>query len=109
MKKGDILVFISIALLSLGLFCVSLFGSSEGKKVSVSVNNKHYESYSLDEDGVYKIKTEKGVNILVIKGGKAYFKDSNCPDKTCEKMGKIEKAGESIVCLPHKVIAEVEE
>ncbi len=108
MKKGDILVFISIALLSVGLFCVSLFGSS-GKKVSVSVNNEHYKSYSLNEDGEYKIKTEKGVNILVIKGGKAHFKNSDCPDKTCEKMGKIEKNGESIVCLPNKVIAEVEE
>lgn len=108
MKKGDIIVFASIIILSVLLFSFSFFGD-DGKQVAVTVDNKPYRAYSLDKNGEYEIKTENGKNTLVISDGAAYFKDSDCPDKTCQRMGKISKAGETIVCLPHKVVAEVEE
>ena len=35
------------------------------------------------------------------------MKDADCPDRLCVKQGSISKNGESIVCLPHKVIVTV--
>ncbi len=108
MKKGDYIVFAAIVLLSGVLLAVSLSGKS-GKSIEISCDNKHYKSYPLNKNGEYKIKTQGGENTLIIEDGHACFKNSDCPDKTCEKMGKISKAGDSIVCLPHRVVAEVED
>jgi hypothetical protein len=36
------------------------------------------------------------------------MKDADCPDKLCEKTGKISKNGETIVCLPHRVVVEIQ-
>ena len=35
------------------------------------------------------------------------MKDANCPDKICEGHQKISYKGETIVCLPHKVVIEI--
>ena len=34
--------------------------------------------------------------------------DANCPDKLCVKQKSISKNNENIICLPNKVIVEVE-
>lgn len=106
LKKTDFIIFAVIIALSAALFVVS-FGKSGGKVV-VKTDNKIYGSYNLNKNQTVKIATNSGENTLVIKNGEAYFINSNCPDKTCQKMGKIKLAGETIVCLPHKVVAEVQ-
>ena len=35
------------------------------------------------------------------------MEDADCPDRLCVKQGRIKKVGESIVCLPHKVVIEI--
>lgn len=106
-KKGDFFVFGIIIFVSVVLI-FNLFGFS-GKLVAVTVEGEKYGEYPLSTDSQILIKTEWGTNTLVIKDGEAYFIDSDCPDKTCQKMSKISRKGQSIVCLPHKVIAEVKE
>lgn len=49
-----------------------------------------------------------GSNTVVIENGTVYMKDADCPDKLCEKTGKIGKNGETIVCLPHRVVVEIQ-
>ena len=39
--------------------------------------------------------------------GKPVWKKQNCPDKICVNHAAISKKGETIVCLPHKVVVEV--
>ncbi len=106
-KKGDFVVFGIIIAVSLVLL-FTLFGS-EGKYVAVTLEGETYGEYSLRTDSETLIKTQGGTNTLVIKDGEAKFMHSDCPDKTCEKTGKISHKGETIVCLPHKIIAEVRE
>jgi hypothetical protein len=35
------------------------------------------------------------------------MKNSNCPDKICDGHSKVSYKGETIVCLPHKVVIEI--
>ena len=46
-------------------------------------------------------------NIIIIKDGKASMAKADCPDKICVNHAAISKKGETIVCLPHKVVVEV--
>lgn len=107
LKKWDFVVFGIIITLAIFLF-IAFFGKG-GNSVTVTVKGEIYGEYPLNLDNTIKIETEFGVNTLVIEKGEAYFKDSDCPDKTCQKSGKIHTEGGTIVCLPHKVIAEVRE
>lgn len=42
-----------------------------------------------------------------VENGKVWVTDSDCPDKICEHTGAIERAGESIVCLPNGIVISV--
>ena len=104
-KKGDIAVIAIITAAAI-ILALTVFKSG-GKYVTVTMGGKEYGKYSLQENQTVKIRSELGQNQLVIKNGKAYFTHSDCPDKTCQKQGEICDEGETIVCLPHKVVAEV--
>ncbi|MDO4556602.1 MAG: NusG domain II-containing protein [Lachnospiraceae bacterium] len=73
----------------------------------VYVDTEEYASYDLSEDGEYSIETERGTNVLVIKDGEANMTEADCPDKLCVQQKAISKNGETIVCLPHKVVVEI--
>ena len=43
-------------------------------------------------------------NRLVIKDGKASVESATCPDGICASHNPIHRKGESIVCLPNRVV-----
>ncbi len=104
-------IFIAALLLivsALGL-CFYLF-RGEGNTVVVTVDKKEFGRYPLSEDTIVEIHTGKGgeeLNRLVIKDGKAYVETATCPDGICAGHKPISREGESIVCLPHKVVITI--
>lgn len=97
----DIIVIAAILLASLALLLVMTLTKEEGSVVIVEIDGATVATYSLDRDGEYSLNG--GTNVLVIENGKAYLNYSNCPDHTCEKTGKIQYVGQTIICLPNKV------
>ena len=73
--------------------------------VLVKKNGQRISKHSLSEDNEYILNG--GSNILVVKNGKAYMKEANCPDKLCIHQSKISRTGERIVCLPNRLMAYV--
>ncbi len=108
--RNDV-IFIVVLLLvvtTLGL-CFYLF-RGEGDMVVVTVDGKEFGRYSLAEDVTVEIRTGaqgEELNLLVIKGGQAYVETATCPDGICAGHKPIKRDGESIVCLPHKVVITV--
>ena len=107
-SKNDLILIILLVLASaVMLIGISLF-SKKGAKVVVSVDGKELASFPLSEDTVYNISGyHGGENILEIKDGKAHLTNASCPDKLCVNMGYISKTGQSIICLPNKVVIEI--
>ena len=97
----DIIVIAAILLASLALLLVMTLTKEEGSVVVVEIDGATVATYSLEENGEYSLNG--GTNVLVIENGKAYLNYSNCPDHTCERTGKIQYVGQSIICLPNKV------
>ena len=80
----------------------------EGSTVTATVDGVTYGTYSLSVDTVVDIQTGDGqLNRLVIQDGKAYVETATCPDGICASHRSISRRGESIVCLPHKVVITV--
>lgn len=109
-KLRNDLVLVGIILV-LVLICFIIFKLSlkDGEYVNISVNGKYEYSLSLNSDLEKKITTELGENVVVIKNGRVTVKSADCPDKICVEHRAISKAGETIVCLPHKVVVEITE
>ncbi|MBQ8730790.1 MAG: NusG domain II-containing protein [Lachnospiraceae bacterium] len=61
----------------------------------------------LDKDQELEIRTEYGYNKIVISDGKVYVSEADCDNHTCIKQGKIHMTEQSIVCLPHKLIINI--
>jgi hypothetical protein len=75
----------------------------------VSVDGETLAAFPISRDTVYEIPLEEGHTTLTIKDGKAYVSFADCPDKVCASHRPIEYNGESIICLPHKVVISIEE
>lgn len=107
-KRRNDVIFIAVlvtAVLLLGAGMYFLRG--EGNTVTVTVDGAPYGTYPLSEDTVVEIATDYGYNRLVIRDGKAAMEAADCPDGICADHRPISRVGESIVCLPHKVVATV--
>ncbi len=110
--KNDIILAVSILGLSAVCFAIFLLTMKNGKYVSVSVDGREVFKESINATIEKTITTGADgaeENVLVISDGKAYVKSATCPDKICVGHRKISKTGESIVCLPHKVVVSITE
>ncbi|MBR2190861.1 MAG: NusG domain II-containing protein [Eubacterium sp.] len=72
------------------------------------MNEKLTKTFDLTKDREYFIDTKIGYNLLIIKNERARILDADCPNKICVDKGYISKNGESIICLPHKVVVTIE-
>ncbi len=107
--KNDILLVIIILLLAAIVFAIFKFNLKNGAFVKVSIDGKAAYTYNLNQDIEVPIITGNNKNVLIIKDSKAYIETATCPDKICVAHRKISKNGETIVCLPHRVVVEITE
>ncbi len=107
-RKHDLILIGFIFILFLLILLVVRFTKRDGSMVTVSIDGEVKESFPLSKDLEYTIDGyDGGRNTLIIKDGKAYLQESSCPDHLCEKMGEIGNVGESIICLPNRVVVEI--
>lgn len=78
-----------------------------GDTVTVTVNKTVFGEYPLNRDTVVEIRANGHLNILVIKDGRAFVESADCPDGICASHRPISRDGESIICLPNKVVISV--
>ena len=82
--------------------------SGNGVTVVAERNGEVIGSYPLDHNQRLAFTDDKGKrNVRVIQEGKAYMEEADCPDKLCVKQKAIERNGESIICLPHKLVIRI--
>ena len=89
--------------------CLLFFRNRQesGTVIRIYSDNELLTELPLDRDDTFTVSTDLGTNKIIVENGRAYVTDADCPDRICEQMGLISKPGETIVCLPHKLIVEV--
>lgn len=109
---ADIILISSVLIISALCYLLVIMNQTEGACVVVTVGNKEYGRYPLNVDKKITIsvdyETKTQYNVLVIENGKADITDASCPDGICEDHIPISKNGETIVCLPNKVVIRIE-
>lgn len=107
--RSDIILVGILLIISLSVLLFVFLTREEGAVAEVSVDGVKVAEYPLDIDGVFYINN--GSNVLVIENGEAYMREADCPDKFskngCVNAGRISYVGQTIVCLPNKIIVEI--
>lgn len=109
LKKGDIIILAAVlCVAALAVLCINLY-RSEGSTAVVEVDGKTAAVLALNHDTRFEVEIDGNItNTVVIEQGSAYVENADCPDKICQKHNPISKTGESIICLPNKVVITIE-
>lgn len=105
-RKDWLLIAIILLVAGLAFLLHHFIGGKGAGCVTVKVEGEIQGVYSLAKDQVIEIND--GTNILEIRNGTADVTGADCPDKLCVNQKAISKNGESIICLPNKVVVTVD-
>lgn len=111
-RKNDIILIGGLAVIAFVFYIgIAFFQNANTKNgvAVVTIDGEEYGRYPLKEDTTERIELPDGsYNLLEIKNGKADITKASCPDGICVNHRAISKQGQSIVCLPNKVVVEIE-
>lgn len=99
-----------------------------GARVEIRSGGSLYASYPLSEDRSVTVPAPKQIsmdapeadpgaaaserydyyNIVEISGGRVSVSESSCKNQVCVRHGSISGPGQSIVCLPNRLVVSIE-
>ena len=113
-KKGDVLLLAVYLASALLILLSPVFHASSSKAdgsgayvLEVRVSGDLYGTYDLSQDQTIRIQNLYGSNVLAIQDGSVSMESSDCKNQICVKTGAIHTPGQMIVCLPHRLSAEI--
>ncbi|MHC1721161.1 MAG: NusG domain II-containing protein [Clostridiaceae bacterium] len=116
MKKGDKIAALVIAFMlvisSVSVFLYMNLVKGSHHIAEIKQDGKVIKTIDLDkvlESQEVKIAYDNvHFNVVRIEKGRIRITDADCPDKVCVKTGWVTQSGQSIICLPHKLIIKIE-
>lgn len=97
----------------LGIDAGSTYAASDAGDAAVALyaviqnSDGFYQVLSLDEDATVTVTGSLGTNIIEVANGRVRCLESDCSNQTCVKQGWVSGRGQTVVCLPHKLIVQV--
>ncbi|MBA9088342.1 hypothetical protein FHR92_004840 [Fontibacillus solani] len=116
MKRGDIILIGIVIAIALAFIVprwlnedTSETNHEEARVAKITVDGKLFKTVSLTkEEQTVEINTEFGSNTLKIHDYGIEMHDADCKDKVCFTFGFVDRNGGTIICLPHRLMVEVE-
>lgn len=106
--RNDV-ILVAVLMVLGGALALFLYATRrDGGYVSVQVDGERLMELSLRADTQVVLGSGEHTNTLVIENGTARVVEADCPDQICVSQGAVRYEGESIVCLPHKLVITVE-
>ena len=97
----------------LGIDAGSTYAASDAGDAAVALyaviqnSDGFYQALPLGEDATVTVMGSLGTNIIEVANGRVRCLESDCSNQTCVKQGWVSGRGQTVVCLPHKLIVQV--
>jgi hypothetical protein len=108
LRPADFFFVIILIAISIGGFIHKSDATQEGKIYTIEVNRKTIHKRSLLTDTIIRVQGKTGDILVRTKNGMICISESSCPHKICVKTGWIKKPGESIICVPNRLVVRIE-
>lgn len=105
--KNDILLILAVLVLAGGFWLFRTVTREEGACAEVTVDGELLMTLPLSEDTSVVLGEGAHTNTLVIENGTACVSAASCPDHVCMDRGAVRYDGETIVCLPNKLVVTI--
>lgn len=106
-RKADVLLALALVVLGIGASIWISSYNSTGSRVIIESDGKTYGSYPLSEGRRITVTRGKHSNIVQIKDGGVSVTEASCHNQVCVKHKAIHTTGESIICLPNKMVVKI--
>ena len=106
-KKSDLVLILVFCMAALIALLAVRAVRREGSYAQVRIDGEIYGNYSLSENQTIDLRGEDFVSRLEILDGAADMTLADCPDQICVHHPPVRYRGETIVCLPHRLVVEV--
>lgn len=112
-KKWDVIIiglFVFASFIPALIFTINTREASGGYYVEIKVQGENYKKVQLTGHTgreEIRIETNLGINVIEIVDEKVGMYEADCPDKVCYSPEYITRPGETIVCLPNRIVIEV--
>ncbi len=130
-RKADIILFIVLVVTGLAVSAALTFShgaAGTGSEVIIESGGDLYATYPLSEDRTVVVPSPKQrasdapaadhsdepfaqydhYNVVVISGGSVSVTEASCKNQVCVKHSAISRSGESIVCLPNRLVVRID-
>lgn len=107
-KTGDVWLVAVVLTVALCLFALLWLLPPAGAQVEVAVDGNVIATLPLDTPASLPITgKDGGACLLTIADGVATVTEATCPDQICVRHRAVSRVGQSIVCLPARVVVSV--
>ncbi|MCI8668273.1 MAG: NusG domain II-containing protein [Lachnospiraceae bacterium] len=107
--KKDIMIMTGLLTVAIAAyFIIPLIYGTGGNRAGVYIDGQLYASYDLMDSQRYRIPVGNEYNEVLIEHGNVRVSSSSCRNQVCVNHTPISKNGESIICLPHKLVIKIE-
>ena len=106
-RFGDVAVIAAFALLCAALFMLPFQHRDASLSAQVVLDGDVVETIALSSLSEEQTMDVGGCTIVFSPNG-VRFTDADCPDRLCVKTGVIRFAGESIACVPNRVVVSLQ-
>ena len=111
MKRRDILFGAGVLLFVIACFVLRGFlYHGNAAYVEFSQNGSVIRRVSLSEgegQDILITSDDGGYNLVHIENGSVFVQEADCGNGDCVRQGEIHRTGESIICLPHKLVITI--
>lgn len=107
MNKNDFKLIIIVIVISLIFIFLYLINKKEANYAFVYHESDLILKIDLNINNIYHVEGDNGDVVIEVKNKKIKVISENSPYHLCSKQGEISNTGESIICLPNKIIIEL--
>ena len=109
--KKWVILLAAVFSVCVAAFLTLRFLGQKGSTAVISVDGEVIKRVDLTGVGQpydIEIETEYGHNTVHVENGAISVTAADCPDKICVHQGKVTTAGIPIVCMPHRLVIQIE-
>ena len=78
-----------------------------GSQVLIESNGKLFGKYDLFGKETIVVHGAIGATVVRIQDGRVRVVQSDCREKICVNTGQVQKSGDTIVCVPNRVVVRI--
>ena len=108
MKLNVVAVLVIVAVALAAATAANALGSAvDARSAVIQDADGNTFTMPLSQDDALTVTSSAGTNVIEVQAGKVRVSEADCPNQDCVEQGWISKAGQQIVCLPHKLVVNI--